>query len=505
MKTFFKAIGLIIIVFIVLLIVSIIVFTKTVNPNDFKNDIDQYVFQKTSRHLVINGNVNWSFFPWLGIDLKQVTLTNPANFTGPNLADIGEIKVKVRFWPLLKGKVELDKIIVAQASINLIKSKDGQTNWEDWRKPSQPAAAPSVTESITPNIKVKENWAKLNIAGIRVTQSTIAFINQKTDEITTLRDFDVSTSPIESGDSFAMIMQFTLRPSNSSTVVIPTQLMAKINFDATQQTYHLNNIALNAMIKRANLPNLPFLLQGDISGSLSQQTFTFDPITAQLVDLRFTGKMQVTQLLQTPTISASFATENTGLEPLVTALLGKSFLRGDLSFNVTLNTSGDTQQELTQNLDGEGKLSIVDGAFIGFNIKDSLAKGQAAINKQPLPNTTETPETAFSHLNASYVIQQGIVRNDDLTLLGGEISATGNGAIDLNTKTMLYTFTTQYTPANNKGQSPLIIPVVLSGSLSSPAIKPDFSGVIKQLVTQAIEKKIEKFTGEKLNLQKLLH
>jgi AsmA protein len=506
MKTVFKFIGLIIVVLILLFVVSIIVFTKAVNPNDFKNSIDQYVFQKTGRDLVINGNVNWSFFPWLGMDLKQVQLTNPVDFTGPNLANIGEIKVKVRFWPLLKGKVELDKIIVADADINLIKNKNGHTNWEDWRKPSTTSTSPaSTTTSITPKIKVKEHWASLNIAGISVTQSTIRLINQKTDETMTLRHFDVSTTPIESGNFFALIMQFTLKPSNSSNVIIPTQLTAKVNFDTTQQTYQLNNIVLNSTIERPKLPSLRFLLQGNINGNLNQQTLTFDPLTAQLVNLSFSGKMQITQILQTPVINATFTSENTGLEPLVTTLLGKNFLRGNLSFNTTLNTTGDTQQELTKNLNGSGKLTITDGAIIGFNLKDSLAKGEAAINKQPLPQTSGTPETSFSHLTASYVMQQGIVRNDDLSLLGGEISATGHGSIDLNYKTMHYIFTAQYSPANKSGQPPLIIPVIVSGSLSSPAIKPDFSGVIKSLVTQAVEKKIEKLTGQKLNLQKLLH
>lgn len=503
MKTVFKLIGLIFVVVIVLFIVSIIVFTKATNPNDFKNNMDQYVFQKTGRHLVINGDVNWSFFPWLGIDFTQVQLTNPDGFTGPNLANIGEIQVKVRFWPLLKGEVQLNKIILDHAEVNFIKDKNGTTNWEDWRKPTVATTPDSTTHSST-TPKIKEKWTKLDIDGISITQSTINLINQKTDSLTTLRDLDVSTTPIESGNFFAILMQFTLKPHKSSAVTIPTQITAKIDIDPTQQTYELKNIVLNATVKRPHMPNLPLLVQGDINGNLNQQTLNFDPLTAQLANLSFYGKLHATQMLQTPAISASFSSENTSLEPLVTALLGKTFLRGNLSFNIDLNTTGDTQQELTKNLNGEGKLSITDGAIVGFNIKDSLDKGKAALNKQPVPQTTQTPETTFSHLTANYVIQQGVIRNDDLTILSGEVSATGKGSIDLNAKSMFYTFTAQYSPANNQGQPPYVIPIIVSGSLSSPNIKPDFSGVIKRIVSQAIEQKIEKYTGQKLNLQKLL-
>src|SRR3990167_2054503 len=98
MRTALKIIGSIIAIAIVLFIITIIVLTTVVNPNDYKNRIDQYVYSQTGRHLIIQGNVGWSFIPWLGIDLKKVTITNPPEFQGPNLATLGEIKLIVRFF-----------------------------------------------------------------------------------------------------------------------------------------------------------------------------------------------------------------------------------------------------------------------------------------------------------------------------------------------------------------------------------------------------------------------
>lgn len=509
MKTVIKAIGLIIAIVILLFVVCVIVFTKAVNPNDFKTSIDQFVYQKTGRYLAIYGDVRWSFFPWLGIDLQQVQLTNPSGISGPNLATVGDIQVKVRFWPLLKGQIEFGRVIINHAVINLIKTNNGQTNWQDWQKPAPVttpgpnAAAPSTPSIIKPTVKIKPKWSTFNIEGIDVTSSTINLINQKNNEIISLKHFNLSTTPIATADYFALTTQFVLQTSQSSNVEVPVRLTAAGNLNPEDLVFKLNNLNLNGTIERPQMPSLSFSLSGNVTADIKQQTFSFDPLLAQIVNLKLTGKLQIAQILQTPTIQISLATQSTDIEPLMTALHGKPFLKGQLTFNANLTSTGDTQATLTQNLNGQGSISLLDGTIYGFNIKQTISKGQGLLSKNPLMSTEpEIKQTDFSHLTASFNIQDGIVRNDDFSLLGGEIAATGHGSIDLNQKTMMYTFTMQYAPANIAGQPPFVIPIIVSGSLNSPNIKPDFSGVIKRIVTNALEKKIEKLTGKKLDLNK---
>ena len=146
MRTAIKFIGGILLLLIVLFIITAIVLTNVVNPNDYKDRIDQYVYQQTGRHLTIKGNVGWSFVPWLGVDLKQVQLSNPKGFSGPALANLGEMKISMRFWPLLVGKVQLGKIVISNTHINLITNTQNQTNWGDWSKTSVPKKTTAPTQ-----------------------------------------------------------------------------------------------------------------------------------------------------------------------------------------------------------------------------------------------------------------------------------------------------------------------------------------------------------------------
>ncbi|WP_369421001.1 AsmA family protein [Coxiella-like endosymbiont] len=59
----FKILAGILTVIIAVFVISIIILIKVVNPNNYKNCIDQFVHNETSRHLILKGNMGWSFIP----------------------------------------------------------------------------------------------------------------------------------------------------------------------------------------------------------------------------------------------------------------------------------------------------------------------------------------------------------------------------------------------------------------------------------------------------------
>src|SRR3990167_5726006 len=102
-----KIVGGVTLILIALLLITSIILVKVIDPNEYKNYFVHYVYNKTGRQVNIQGKVSWSFIPWLGIDLKKITVGNPPGFQCDSFATIGELRMKVRFWPLLGGKVQL--------------------------------------------------------------------------------------------------------------------------------------------------------------------------------------------------------------------------------------------------------------------------------------------------------------------------------------------------------------------------------------------------------------
>ncbi len=59
MSKLIKIFGSIIGILLLLLIGTAVVITTVVNPNDFKQEISQYVHKETGRDLIIEGKISW--------------------------------------------------------------------------------------------------------------------------------------------------------------------------------------------------------------------------------------------------------------------------------------------------------------------------------------------------------------------------------------------------------------------------------------------------------------
>lgn len=118
-------------VLIVLIVGAAIIIPLVVDPNDFKPQIAEAVKDKTGRDLSIPGKIGLSVFPWVAIDLGEVSLSNAKGFGDQAFASIQDLSIRVKLMPLLEKKVELDTIVVDGLSLYLSRDASGKTNWDD--------------------------------------------------------------------------------------------------------------------------------------------------------------------------------------------------------------------------------------------------------------------------------------------------------------------------------------------------------------------------------------
>ncbi len=126
-----KIIGMVIAIIIVLIIIIAIVLPFIINPNDFKPRIARLAKDKTGRELSIPGNIRLSIFPWLGAEIGPMSLSNAPGFGGTPFASINETDVHVRFWPLLRGKIEVDSVKLDGMNVDMERDAGGRNNWQD--------------------------------------------------------------------------------------------------------------------------------------------------------------------------------------------------------------------------------------------------------------------------------------------------------------------------------------------------------------------------------------
>lgn len=100
-------------------------------------ELKKQVQTSTGRTLDIAGAVDLTIWPALGISATDVTLSNPAGFDGAPFLASEKLVFAVAPIPLLKGDIEVHRLILDRPAFTMIAKKDGAANWTF---PEQPAA-----------------------------------------------------------------------------------------------------------------------------------------------------------------------------------------------------------------------------------------------------------------------------------------------------------------------------------------------------------------------------
>ena len=80
MKAFGKFLGLGLLGLLLIIVALGFALTHLFDPNDYKDEIRQLARDKAHVELTLNGDIGWSLFPWLGLELHEAsiaTLNNP--------------------------------------------------------------------------------------------------------------------------------------------------------------------------------------------------------------------------------------------------------------------------------------------------------------------------------------------------------------------------------------------------------------------------------------------
>lgn len=193
MKTLGRALGITLLVLIVLLVAAVLILPHIIKPDAYKTQIVALVKQKTGRTLTINGHIGLSFFPWIGVRLQQVSLSNPPGFPSGPFASIQSAGIRVRLLPLLRKRVEIDEVRLSGLQVALVRTQSGATNWADLTG-APPGSKPSPVAGGSPGSSPLAQ--ALTVAGVRIQNANVAFTDQQSGQRLALRDFQVTTGRV---------------------------------------------------------------------------------------------------------------------------------------------------------------------------------------------------------------------------------------------------------------------------------------------------------------------
>lgn len=174
--------------------------------------------------------------------------------------------------------------------------------------------------------------------------------------------------------------------------------------------------------------------------------------------------------------------------------------RGNLGFDVTAR--GRTLAALERSLDGSAALALRDGAIKGIDLADVLARVRtlvgAARGGAIVQPANRERVTAFSSLDARFVIRDGVARNDDLDLRSPLLRVRGAGEIDLVRERIDYLARVSVADTlSGRGAGGLAalqgvtVPVRLDGPYASLSYRVDVADLVADTARRELGRRLE--------------
>ena len=194
---------------------------------------------------------------------------------------------------------------------------------------------------------------------------------------------------------------------------------------------------------------------------------------------------------------------NVAIGPLVKDLMGRDALEGRGNVTLEVAAAGASVNAMKKSLGGTARVALRNGAVKGFNLTEALRKTKAAFGSKSAQQQSSDPSqrTDFSEMTASFVIRNGVARNDDLDVKAPLVRLGGAGDIDIGNSQLNYVARATVV-ATAKGQggadldhlAGLTVPVKLTGTFDAPKYEIDY----RSLATDAVKAKAKEKLQEKL-------
>ena len=192
-------------------VAAAVLLPHILDPDKYRDEIAKLLYDKSGLQLDIQGPINWSIFPWVGLSLENISVTGAHN---DQLGQLGVAQVSVKLLPLLSERVEMQTVRLKGLELTLVRDAQGVGNWQvkapqppsgqvktppSPEQPQKPAPQPSPEKAPGAN---DSPALTIDIASVDVSDLLISYNDQLTGQSYTISDASLTTGAIATGQPF---------------------------------------------------------------------------------------------------------------------------------------------------------------------------------------------------------------------------------------------------------------------------------------------------------------
>ncbi|MDR5859247.1 AsmA family protein [Halomonas eurihalina] len=441
-----------------LVAVGAVVFVTTFfDPEDLKPRLVEVVREHSGLELELDGPLNWSFYPRLGVGVEaaEARLPNQSSDERP-FAAIDHAEVSLAFAPLLRGEIAIDGLTLEGLLLNLARDESGRGNWEtlierlESRGEEAEAVLAPASAGPNPDAESSESGLSvaLNIASVQVHQGQVNYRDAQAERHVTLEQLNITghnvnpDRPFPLNASLRVLLDDDL-DTEAATLASDIILKTRVDLGLTEGRHVFQELSLQTDSRFGDAPDTQklnltaaeaildlseqhvTLTDGQLDTSLLhprlgekrlalamglQLDADLEAQTAQLRELHLTGpdsleltgNLNVTELFTAPSYRGQLQLEPLSLRPWLTRLDAMPATASDTALSdvsLTSPVEGDLQSitldGLTLGLDGSTFSGRLAGQFDGSSLSANL-QGDTLDLDAYLPPDAPSSETSAS-------------------------------------------------------------------------------------------------------------
>lgn len=369
-----------VIALVVVLVVGLLVL---VDPNDYRGEIARVVEEQTGRPFAIEGEIELTFFPRIGLAVGGVTLGDDPAFSEDAFLRAEGVNLAVEVMPLLSGSLQLDTITLQRPEITLIRDAQGRGNWESLVAPAQAARAPEPRQArLIPASNHEPDsapagglLADARLAGLRVEQARVVYEDRAAGTSATLDPVNLALDDVRLGAPVAI-------SGDWQGDVAGTELTGELTGNAQVApdfaTAEANDLVLSVTAAGDAVPGgeQTAELRTDVRADLEAAVYRLTGLRLEAATTALEGEIEANAAGSTPLVTGQISLAETDPRAVFEAL--------DMAPPET------TDEEVLRSLSAELALRFADGVLrvdpLRASLDDSTLTGWAEVRDFAGPN-----------------------------------------------------------------------------------------------------------------------
>ncbi|WP_421848694.1 AsmA family protein [Marinomonas sp.] len=365
-----------------------------VNPNDFKDELKSVALEKANVNLRLDGDISWSFFPWLGLELEDigVALGSDAEILKFDRAEFG-----LAIMPLLEQKIQVNKVNLVNLKASLNKNAQGQGNWQldlpdntsatnatNASKTSEVASASTNTantaaNNVANNTAEKIKLPEIQLDELRIENAQVQYRDEQTKQLINAT-LNVQLNDVQWDKAWPMVMDIAVTQSDlqgKSPIKAKATLNANLAVFPERESLSLDSLVLSGEVESDLLPASPIsakLSAANVDLDLPQENVLVEGLALSVLGVNVDAKIQAYQVLSEPQFSAALSIGEFNPRYLMTRL---NLPLPDMSDDTALTKA-------RANITLEGSLDSITAQPISIALDNTNIEANAVVDLSPL-------------------------------------------------------------------------------------------------------------------------